>query len=198
MALEQHIHKAAGRKFVPLIAAAAKRWNLPPVLLAHQIDRESGFVPATRGAAPVRPAKGLMQILPTMAPGMARKHKIPYEPLMDNTVNVNLGAAAMSDFLKTAWKYAEGPKAAYLLALIGYHAWSRGTSGVDTINAIGRGAPVDRAAKRYADSIIGDFETTESWDQVKKPGIAAIELAGLGIVPLLVIGVGAYLLLKKK
>ena len=79
------------------IRAAAKRNGLDPAWIAAEIRAESIFNPKARSQAN---ARGLMQLLPTTAAGVARRTGLPYDgadSLYDSSTNIALGSAYLRE-----------------------------------------------------------------------------------------------------
>jgi len=79
------------------IRSAAKRNNLDPAWIAAEIRAESIFNPNARSPAN---ARGLMQLLPGTAAGVAQRTGLPYagaESLYDSSTNIALGSAYLRE-----------------------------------------------------------------------------------------------------
>ena len=79
------------------IRAAAKRHDLDPAWIAAEIRAESVFNPNARSPAN---ARGLMQLLPGTAAGVAQRTGLPYagaESLYDSSTNIALGSAYLRE-----------------------------------------------------------------------------------------------------
>ena len=79
------------------IRAAARRHDLDPAWIAAEIRAESVFNPNARSPAN---ARGLMQLLPGTAAGVARRTGLPYagaESLYDSSTNIALGSAYLRE-----------------------------------------------------------------------------------------------------
>ncbi|MDD5557723.1 MAG: lytic transglycosylase domain-containing protein [bacterium] len=78
-------------RFNPIIAAAAERHGLDPLLVKAVIRRESNFDPRALGG---KGEIGLMQVTPTVGREYAASRKRPYfkaERLFDPTLNIEVG-----------------------------------------------------------------------------------------------------------
>lgn len=184
--LKEHSIVKAGKPYVSLLIEVAKRWGIPEVLLSHQVNAESSFRPSVVSPAG---AVGLMQIMPTTAPAVAKRHGIPAGPLTDPRVNLNLGAAYMRELFNAAWKFRPDPKGAYKLALAGYLAGPR------RIREIAQGIrPMTSTEDAYVKKVIWDFEKTELWSQLKPPRVKVPGWLGW----LLLLAGGLYLYKEQK
>jgi len=79
------------------IRAAAARHDLDPAWIAAEIRAESIFDPNARSAAN---ARGLMQLLPATAAGVAKRTGLPFagaESLYDSSTNIALGSAYLRE-----------------------------------------------------------------------------------------------------
>ncbi|GAB3512211.1 transglycosylase SLT domain-containing protein [Pseudoxanthomonas daejeonensis] len=79
------------------IRAAARRNDLDPAWIAAEIRAESTFNPNARSPAN---ARGLMQLLPGTAAGVAQRTGLPYagaESLYDSSTNIALGSAYLRE-----------------------------------------------------------------------------------------------------
>lgn len=109
----------AADQYAPLVEETASAWGLPVQLLKNQVNLESGYKPDMVSSAG---AVGMLQLLPNTAAAVAARHKLPDGPLTDPKINLNLGAAYMSDLYYTASKFHPDNWEAYKLALVGYFA----------------------------------------------------------------------------
>jgi len=79
------------------IRAAARRHGLDPAWIAAEIRAESIFNPRARSSAD---ARGLMQLLPSTAAGVARRHGLAYngpDSLYEPSLNIALGSAYLRE-----------------------------------------------------------------------------------------------------
>ncbi|MEI7973172.1 MAG: transglycosylase SLT domain-containing protein [Bdellovibrio sp.] len=82
------------------ISLQSQRFQVPEEIPLAIIRQESAFSPVARSRAD---AMGLMQLLPTVAFSLSKKHQLPYQDyrdLFDPKVNIPLGVAFLSDLLK--------------------------------------------------------------------------------------------------
>lgn len=79
-------------RYVPLIAAAAQRWNVGAALLAAQIQQESGFDPQARSSAG---AGGISQFMP----GTAARYGLSAADRFDPAQAIMAQAHHMHDLL---------------------------------------------------------------------------------------------------
>lgn len=157
-----HGIRSVGKPYIPLVEDMAKKWRIPEVLISHQMYTESTFNPnviSNRGAV------GLMQILPSTAREIAARHGLLDVPLEDPVINANLGMAYLTDLYAAAYKMAPDPERAYKLALVGYFA------GPTQMRDVAGGDPMTTKQKNYVNKVTEDFERTESWSQLKPPGV---------------------------
>lgn len=110
-----HAEAVFPRKYSALIEKAARDRGLPPELLFSIIRQESTYDPEARSVAD---AMGLMQVLATAAPELARRAGVKYaehDDLFKPEVNIPLGSLLMSD----VYKRMNGN---FLLTAAGYNA----------------------------------------------------------------------------
>lgn len=107
------------------IAAAAAKYDLPPLLVRALIKKESRFDPKTRGKAG---EVGLMQVLPSGAVAdWARVNKVAMpsvEELSDVSLNLEIGCWYLSRKMKKWEKYRYGME----LALAEYNAGGKNSA----------------------------------------------------------------------
>lgn len=114
------VARRADRDSVFLVGAG---WPVPPLaaqdgpekaLVLALIRQESGFIADVQ--SPVG-ARGLMQLMPATAAGLAKALKVKFSPqkLDDPDFNVRLGSAYVSDLL-------DDFEGSYILTLVGYNA----------------------------------------------------------------------------
>lgn len=175
----------AGKSYKSMISAVARKYGIPEILISHQVHHESGFNPKAVSSAG---AVGLMQIMPATALAIAGRHDLIPWPLPDPRVNLNLGVAYMRELFEVALRFNKDPKEAYKLALVGYFAGPR------RIREVAEGGSRTAAEKKYVDSVIWDYETTESWAQLRGGKGGKVKAVSLG--SLLFVGV-AYIIYKK-
>jgi soluble lytic murein transglycosylase len=116
--------KSATQRGLPLDEAAFPTIGIPPYepigtrvepAMVHAIARqESAFDPAA--GSPVG-ARGLMQLMPGTAQGVARRFKIEYDPnrLLDGSYNAQLGAAHLGELMED-WR------GSFILTFASYNA----------------------------------------------------------------------------
>lgn len=106
--LDSYVHLTVKRALpedyknqAPLIASTiireSKRHGFDPIFLMAVIQNESSFRPKTRGSFG---EIGLMQVKPTTAEWLAKRHQLPYESadsLLNPVTNIKLGAAYLGE-----------------------------------------------------------------------------------------------------
>ncbi len=123
------------RRWEPQIQAAAKKYGVPPAMIAAVMTAESGGNPNAGSPAG---AQGLMQFMPGTFSSVAQKHGIS-GGILDPEASINAGAAHLADLYKT---YGDWTK---VLA-----AYNAGPGNVDRWQSIGE-------TSKYVPKVLGYF-----------------------------------------
>jgi len=157
--------------FEPHVMRASKQTGLEPAFVWSVIRQESAF---NHQAVSRAGARGLMQLMPRTARGVAKRHKLRNGDLFSPEVNIHLGTLYLSEMTK---RFGGNPA----LAAAAYNAGSRRVKGwlkrtpFHEAEAWIEAIPFNQT-RRYVQQVMA-FISVYEWRQAKIPGSLKVRIS---------------------